>query len=39
MIEEYALDGGLSALIIYLLIDLRNRVVTLEGLCVKSNGE
>ena len=39
MIEEYALDGGLSALIIYLLIDLRNRVVALEGLCVKSNGE
>ena len=39
MLEEYALDGGLSALIIYLLMDLRNRVVALEGLCVKSNGD
>ena len=39
MIEELVIDGGLSVFIIYQLLDLRNRVVALEGLCVKSNGD
>ena len=33
MIESLLIDGGATAIIVIMLLDLRSRVVRLEGIC------